>query len=296
MKEKSCVVLLSTYNGEKYLDQQLESLIAQNGVRLSILIRDDGSSDGTIGILKRYQKKYKNIKVVFGKNIGYAKSFWWLLQNSGKFDYYAFCDQDDVWLPDKIFRAVTVLEKNDPKEPLLYTSNVVPVDDNMNRLRTNTFKENRVLSVYESFQKSILPGCTFVFNSVAREIAMQYNGYMEFHDWCLYVIVNVFGTVLFDKESKIKYRVHADNVVGQKKGMRELSLKIKRFFKKSICSRSRFAHDFYEQYKNELPSRYKKSIMDLAYYRNDARCKKDLLFSRDFVGTKFKVLVLLNRV
>ena len=296
MKKRSCAILLSTYNGEKYLKELLDSLLAQRDIEASIVVRDDGSDDNTPMILKEYEKKYSNISVTFGENIGFANSFWWLLQNAGDFDYYAFCDQDDVWLPDKLSRAVAILEKSDRKKPLLYTSNVVPVDDEMELLSKNSFRENRVLDVYESFQRSILPGCTFVFNNIARNIAKIYNGYMEFHDWCLYTIVNVFGIVVFDRKSKIMYRVHEDNVVGQQGDMKDFCIKIKRFFKKSKCTRSKFARDFYTQYKAVMPNRYEEDIKELAYYKEDYECKKGLLMSKKFTGFMFKMLVFFNRV
>ena len=90
------LILLSVYNGQKYLQEQLNSLYNQRGVDVSILIRDDGSSDHSIDIIRENQKDH-DIKLIEGKNVGFAQSFWELVRNATEADYYAFCDQDDYW-------------------------------------------------------------------------------------------------------------------------------------------------------------------------------------------------------
>ena len=295
MKTKNSVlVLLSTYNGDKYLIELLDSVLGQKKIDVHILIRDDGSSDNTKNIINTYKKKYKNITAYFGKNIGYAKSFWNLIKNCNKYDYYAFCDQDDVWLDDKLYNAIELLNKYNKSLPLLYTSNVIPVDENLNRIKYNSFKENRVLNVYESFQKSILPGCTFVFNFAAKELAQKYDGYMESHDWALYCIINAFGKVVFDSNSRVLYRLSMQNTIGQDTFIKSFIKKVKRFFHKSKCTRSRFAEDFIKAYGDD------KSICDeikqLANYKVNVHDKMKILFGRKYKGIIFKICIILNRV
>ena len=103
-------ILLSTYNGEKFIKQQIESLLAQTYENIAIHVRDDGSTDGTIGLLNQYSGNPK-VHLYFGDNLGYRKSFAWLLSNCCDADFYAYCDQDDVWMPDKISRAVLALRR-----------------------------------------------------------------------------------------------------------------------------------------------------------------------------------------
>lgn len=91
-------VLMSTYNGEKYLKEQLDSILNQEQVDLKLLIRDDGSTDGTVNILKEYENSHTNIKWYSGLNLGCGKSFFQLVLDAPKSDYYAFVDQDDVWV------------------------------------------------------------------------------------------------------------------------------------------------------------------------------------------------------
>lgn len=118
-------VLLSTYNGEQYINQQLQSILNQTIKRhVTIIVRDDGSTDKTIDIIKKIQKDHNNIILLTGKNIGLVQSFF-LLLNYGikkKYDYLAFSDQDDYWLPDKLARAVNLLNKENSNLPLLYGS------------------------------------------------------------------------------------------------------------------------------------------------------------------------------
>ena len=133
--KKEICVLLSTYNGEKYLREQLDSLVCQENVELKILIRDDGSKDSTLQILKEYSKKDARITYFVGNNVGPAQSFFDLIIKSPDADYYAFCDQDDVWDKDKLEIAVGFLEKEDNSKPNMYYSNLRIVDQNLRYYR-----------------------------------------------------------------------------------------------------------------------------------------------------------------
>ena len=108
------VILLSTYNGEKYLKEQLDSLLNQTYKNIDIYIRDDGSKDETVNIIKKYQNEYDNIHLEEGKNLGFIKSFFELLKNGDEnVDIYSYCDQDDIWEEDKIERAVKFINKEE---------------------------------------------------------------------------------------------------------------------------------------------------------------------------------------
>ncbi len=293
------LVLISTYNGEKYLKKLFDSVLNQQGCNCNILIRDDCSKDNTVEIIKEYQKKYDNIKFYAGENLGYAKSFWNLIQNSDDFDYYAFCDQDDIWLPNKLINAINLIKKSQDSEeqPVLYTSNVICVDNNMNKLKNKSFFCKKPLNVYESFQKSILPGCTFVFNNNAKKILKLYNGFMESHDWATYAIINTFGKVIYDSDSYIYYRIHEQNTIGVTTKFKNFKIKIKRFFSKRKNTRSKFAKDFYKIYASRLTdSNLKISLKELGYYKESKGLKYKLLFNKNFKGIIFKIYVFLNRV
>ena len=109
---RNILVLMSTYNGEKYLKEQIDSILAQKNVEVTIQVRDDGSTDGTIRILEEYQKCGK-LNWYSSTNMGPAKSFLDLVYNAPlKYDYYAFCDQDDYWKEDKLYKAIETVSEN----------------------------------------------------------------------------------------------------------------------------------------------------------------------------------------
>ena len=121
---KNVLVLLSTYNGSRYLQEQIDSVLNQDGVKVVLLIRDDGSTDNTLEILDRNSLNHDNIFVITGSNCRSAASFMELVYEANRtypdFDYYAFCDQDDVWCKDKLISAVNKLSESPDDTPSLY--------------------------------------------------------------------------------------------------------------------------------------------------------------------------------
>ena len=131
---KKVQVLLSTYNGEKYLKEQIESILKQKEVDKKLIVRDDGSSDSTIKILEEISNKNKKIIFYKGKNIGPARSFMELLKKSEEADYYSFADQDDIWEENKIISAINKL--NNINEPELYLSALGIVNESLENIET----------------------------------------------------------------------------------------------------------------------------------------------------------------
>lgn len=212
--QKKVVVLMSTYNGEDFIENQLDSILNQRNVNVQIIIRDDGSRDRTPKILGRYSN-YKNIKVVFGKNIGWKRSFFWLLQNvnAEKDTLFSFADQDDVWLPDKLFCAANHLKDS---VPMAYHSNVTIVDEQLNVLG-NRFKPDFEpnLQFPEFFFDSVALGCTMVFNSTLLKIVKQHiPDEPTQHDAYVYVLAYLFGQCFYDSDSHILYRRHTSATSG----------------------------------------------------------------------------------
>lgn len=296
MNKRKVQVLLSTYNGEKYLSQQLESLLQQENVDLKILIRDDGSSDKTLQIIEKYAISNSNIKYYTGENIGFAKSFWDLIKNADQCEYYAFCDQDDIWLPNKLSVAIERLEMYAEKVPALYTSNVSCIDSVGKKINVSPF-EGGVLDVYESFKRSILPGCTFVFNKAAQKLYCEYDGRMYAHDWTAYVITNVFGKIYYDNFTYIKYRLHEHNTIGVENKGKYLKERFFRFFKKSSRIRMLFAHDFYDTFAYKIEDEeLKKDIFLLGNYSKNLIYKIKMIKNKKFTGVIFKFYILIDRI
>lgn len=213
---KKCLVLLSTYNGEKYLQALIDSVLSQQEVEVSILIRDDCSNDKTAEILERLSFENKRIKFYSGQNVRPAKSFMDLISEAEmNYDYYAFCDQDDVWLPNKLKIAIEKLDDVDSSIPLLYSSAVTITDKELNTIgkysKDNSFQNG----LYDIVMYATM-GCTMVFNTKMLYILKQYHpAIIKMHDsWISYLCYAVGGRLIYDDDSYILYRQHEGNVVG----------------------------------------------------------------------------------
>ncbi|MCD8290115.1 MAG: glycosyltransferase, partial [Prevotella sp.] len=206
-------VLMSTYNGEKYLREQLNSILAQDEVCCKILVRDDGSSDSTVNILNDYQEKGL-LTWYRGKNMGPAKSFMQLLYDADDADFFAFSDQDDYWKPEKLKVAVESL-KGYTQKPAFYFSQTQLADKDLNPIES--VKINPLLTFGESLVYEFCGGCTIVMNRELRNILKTYSPcYIPMHDvWAYSVALAIGAKVVFDKTPQILYRQHGDNTIGQ---------------------------------------------------------------------------------
>ena len=139
---KSVCVLLATFNGERYLPDQIESLMEQKGVSIKIFVRDDGSTDNTHKLLKKWSKK-GILTWYTGENLKPANSFMSLLKEAPIADYYAFCDQDDIWDKDKLDVAVKEMNKYDESNGILYCCGSRLVDSNLNYICDHKMDVNR---------------------------------------------------------------------------------------------------------------------------------------------------------
>lgn len=302
-------VLLSTYNGEKYLQEQLDSLYAQDlpeGFAMEILVRDDGSSDQTVNILEENRKQGK-LTFYVGEKVKPAKSFWDLVQRTPASEYYAFCDQDDVWHTDKLLRAINRLrEEKEQRQPLLYCSNVTVVDSVLNPIG-NMHDGHKTL--YTDFAHSLIyslaPGCTMVFNHAAREAFLRYDMNEQFeviHDWLAHKITAMLGTVIYDATPTMLYRQHGNNVIGaQAAGLITLLKGIKRFMTTSALIRSKSARSLLNVYGEQVSSQNKRFLKLVSDYQESRQAKKLLIKEESFFVQKktdflFKVLVKLNKI
>ena len=229
MENKKVAILMSTYNGEKYIKEQIESLLSQTYRNIEIYIRDDGSKDNTIKIIKNYKEKNNNIILKEGKNIGFINSFFELLSLCNDADYYAYCDQDDIWMEDKIERAVKFLEKTDENKPALYFSNSDYYDSDMNFLATA--EKNKIYNFRNSLVECVTQGMTMVINNKTRQTIIENRPETcLFHDWWTYMICSGFGQIVYDDKSLVKYRRHNKSVTVEGKSKIELFIwRVKKF-------------------------------------------------------------------
>lgn len=257
---KKIVVLMSTYNGEKYLKEQLDSILNQKcRYKIDILIRDDNSSDNTTKILKEYEK-YKNIKWYSGENIKPARSFLDLLSKCGKYDYYAFSDQDDVWDEIKLEKALEVLDKKEDKYDL-YFSNKKITDKDLNYISEG--EKNLLVSFETSIIRNIATGCTMVFNNSLKE-KIKKPKYLIMHDSYIYRVCMLLNcSAYYDNNSYINYRQHSANVIGyNEQGLSLIKRRIKSFLN---CKHERknLAIELLRLYNDEMDNEKKEFLQKI---------------------------------
>lgn len=206
MKPSVCV-LLCTYNGEKYLKEQLDSVFAQKDVDVTILAHDDGSSDGTLEMLKEY-----GINVIGDEHYGPAHGFMYLMQNAPDFEYYAFCDQDDVWDVDKL--SIAVSSMNNKEKPALWCCSTRLVDKTGKHIQDHILDEKRTLKA-RLFHAGI-SGNTMVFNRQLKDLTIKHvPENMIMHDsWMVKLCIAIGGEFVIDQTPHISYRMHSDNSIG----------------------------------------------------------------------------------
>ena len=261
---------MSTYNGEKYLREQIDSILNQDYPEISLLIRDDGSTDGTVDILKEYAQKYRDIDYY----LGVQNSFFDLMKRADKRAYYyAFADQDDVWLPGKIKRAIELLEREDEKKdkrkPLLYGGRVTYASENLEYTKEMIFHNRKDPGLGNALVENIFIGCTEVFNKELLQLVILHIPKCEIlHDWWLYLSASCFGSVIYDQNSYLFYRQHLNNQVGiQNSWIKHWIVRKKRFGKRKNTLSDQ-AWEFirvygtqYEKYKIvAMVAEYKKDI------------------------------------
>lgn len=246
-------VLISTYNGEKYLEEQIDSIVKQEGVNVKIFVRDDGSTDGTQKLLNQFQKK-GILYWYTGHNLRSAKSFLNLVSCAPMSDYYAFCDQDDVWNPDKLYRAISKLEcLKDDSEPKLYCSNYQLVDATLENLPDNGHISTVTFNA--ALVSSCCTGCTVVFDRKLLEILkIDSPKVVVMHDdWVHKVCLAVGGTVIYDDYKSLKYRQHGSNVDG---GVHNVSSKFRNIYNRIRSKdrvRSQQIREILRIYKSMMP-------------------------------------------
>ena len=209
-------ILLSTFNGERYLDEYLHSLNEQEWRELTLIVRDDGSTDKTLQLLNRNQEISKLPFQILPSagHLGAAQSYLRLLDEAGDgFDYYAFGDQDDIWLPDKISRAVNKLKPVSEDIPCLYCSHLELVNEKLSHFQWSRIP--RCVGFGNAIVENVATGCTVMINKSARKLVLSsLPGKVLMHDWWFYLTISCFGQIVFDDYSGIKYRQHSRNAIG----------------------------------------------------------------------------------
>ena len=292
---------MATYNGKKYLSEQLESILAQKNVLVGILVRDDGSKDGTRNLLDEY-KKLGKLQWYTGEHLNVARGYFDLMKMALKFDadYIAFADQDDVWDSDKLYIATQFLDSVDRKVPALYYCGQRLVDGELNFIANHELNSRRTLIT--RFVLSDFAGCTGVFNRALLEAVIEYEPqYMLMHDtWILKVCLCLGGKVFVDTKPHINYRQHGDNTVGLGRSLSAYIKQVNQYLNEYHVEAQ--MHELLNGYDDRMVPQYKALAKQICQYRKSFRIKKQLMnkkyinFYNNGLNLTYKLKVLLNKL
>ena len=292
-KETHVLVLMSTYNGEVYLREQLDSILRQDGVHVHLLIRDDGSTDRTCDILAEYAVRYDNVEWEGQENVGFFRSFSMLAEKALTFpepiDFYAFSDQDDIWMPNKLKTACSFLEGIMNQEvggrsqdvPLLFSSNSLFMDDNMNIMGSfhneAPYYTKQNVMIYPTEQ-----GCSMVFNKRALELYDSHPPRNAWHDRWMCLICNFLGQTVYCQSPLFYYRIHGGNMIGKKQSLWARIMDDIKFFFTSDAKNSQMVEEFYQAYRSQLSDEDLKILNVFLNYKDSFKNKWKIVMSPEY--------------
>lgn len=291
---KKVLVIMGTYNGERYVSEQLQSILNQEGVLSYVLVRDDASKDRTPSILKEFKEKYPDrIQLFLGdKNLN---SYYEIVKmgNIEGFDYYAFSDHDDVWFGDKLIVAIEKLKELDENKPCLYYSNLAVTDENLN-FKFNVYGKNKIAATPEScFVDIAASGNTFVFNRKALDVFVFGPTKKEFY-WDVWFELVIFfvGCVVYDDIPHIWFRRTGSNVSGpRERGFKLWYSRAKKVLKEKKNGgnhmHSSMAQLLIQAYSSQMDYSKIEILKEIANYQNSFKDKIVLLFDRRIRSLSF---------
>lgn len=285
-------VLLATFNGEKYLEEQIESLDYQEGVNVRVWVNDDGSTDETLAILKKWQRKGLIKEISKSQGVGSTGAFLRLLSEHSDSEYVAFCDQDDIWEPNKL--AIQLLKITKGK-PACVASQRLFID-NSNRIIGASKKLRRSPSFENAMFENIAPGNTLLLNNQAINTINRYqDAPIKHYDSWIYLLLTFVGEVEYIHQPLLRYRIHETNLVGLRR------YKVGRFIDsaESYLSQIRFLYKINERDLKKDQNSALTELMSIGEYKSKIKkttsiLKYPLLRQRriDQVGMKLALLVL----
>ena len=289
MNNPKVLLILSLFNGEKYLREQIDSILCQEGVDVYFSIRDDGSTDNSWSIINDYKSKYpdKFIILIRGDNIGPLKSIEELLSQASntEFDYYAFSDQDDYWLPQKLIKGVNAIDKMKADKPRFYFSNLTITDKDLNP-RFNAYGKRDVTptpsACFVDFRAS---GNTYIMDRKALDLISESNPPEHIYADVLYCFLCIFmGNVKYDETPYILFRRTGENASGKReKGLKLTWMRLKKLRNllayEDDAMRMEMAKHMLLLYRNQLDKEKIDILETIANYQKSFAVKLKLIFS-----------------
>lgn len=267
MVTEKIAVLLSSYNGERFLQQQIDSILNQKtDCEVTLFIRDDGSSDGTRDILKKISMIDSRVKCSFEENVGLNRSFFKLLSMAAllpkEFKYFALSDQDDVWDDNKLQVAVTAIRKEEANMPILYGCASRPVSETLEELPVKR-TQNREITFYNSIIQNFIAGHTHVMNRALLNLISDVDASnLHGHDSLIINVALLYGKLIYDRTPHVSYRQHSRNELGTSNSSK-LSWVIRRLKRINDGESKQYARQIEyiaEKYKNGMTDEQKSEI------------------------------------
>lgn len=285
-------IVMTTYNGQKYLDMQIQSLLDQTALPDEILVCDDCSEDGTVDILERYQQLGKLVYVRNDRKLGLIENFKKVVSLAKKTNFVALCDQDDIWLPHKLESSISQFKNMEIAFPCMVHSDLILVDEN-NQLLNSSFRNELGQDKYQHNLQSLLfgnfvTGCTIVMNPNLRDFFSQMPAEIPFHDSWIALAAFSFGEVREIEEPLIRYRKHGKNLsiaAGTKPRNRYRSTMIEIFSALKgeddfLADRLELISLFYSKYQNRLSDEKRRLFIEFLQLRRKSYFLKKLAFRR----------------
>lgn len=224
IENKRIDILMATYNGEKYLVEQLDSIINQTYHNWNLLIRDDNSTDKTLEIIQNYHKKDKRIKILKDNkgNLGIVRNFEELLKSSES-EFIMFSDQDDIWVENKLDMYLKMIEKIKNKGFMIH-SDAILFDKNKSNILKDTFISKKAINrgLENVFFNYFVQGATILISKEIKNFILPFPKEVYLHDRYIHLISELFFERIFVNKALIYYRQHGDNQIGAKNTIREL--------------------------------------------------------------------------
>lgn len=214
-------IVMATYNGEKYVREQMDSLLSQTHRQISIEVCDDGSTDGTVAVIREYEKKDARVKLHTNtQNLGYVKNFLMGIKRAGA-PYIMLCDQDDIWREDKVEKTLCAMkeaEKEKPEKPVLVFTDAECFDSDTEKtlgfFHEMSHLDVKKVDIAHLFMENKCIGCTIMMNRAVLPYLEELPEEIRVHDWWLALICSHFGVIRYVPQATLRYRQHEGNQIG----------------------------------------------------------------------------------
>ncbi|MDR0285250.1 MAG: glycosyltransferase family 2 protein [Propionibacteriaceae bacterium] len=287
-------VLMATFNGEAYVAEQLDSLLSQTRPPDRICLADDGSTDGTLAVLERYRAAHPHLieLSVNAVNSGSAAKNFMALLVAQRDDYIMLCDQDDVWLPDKIAKTLAKMTQMETQwgrtVPCLVHSDLAVVNDQLvpvsASFRTSTFADYDRTALRDQLIQNTATGCTIMLNRALANLLTEVPQHMVMHDWWISLVAAAFGHMGHIDDCTILYRQHVTNQIGVT-DMRRLRYKLRRLVnpaqvKADIAKTYPQAGEFLALYADRLDAAQAELLRNYCLIPHLGKCGKVAMIAR----------------